>query len=125
MNFPVKYYNADIYLSNDNIIVEYDGGGHMLNVITGHETIEEYKRKEMIRYNVVKREGYRQMHITSKIDLLPSDDILLQMLEEARQYFAKYPNHFWIEYDIANSVVRNADYKNGIFFDYGVLRKVK
>lgn len=125
LNFPVKYYNVDIYLLNDNLIVEYDGGGHMLNVIAGRETMEEFNQKEIVRYNVIKREGYKIMRIISTKDLLPSDSILLRMLEHAKQYFSNYPNHSWIEFNIDTSSVRSAEQKDGIFFDYGELRKIK
>lgn len=125
LNFPVKYYNADIYLSKDNIIVEYDGGGHSLNLVMGRETEEEYTHKKIVRYNVIKKEGYKQMYIISSKDLLPIDEVLLQMLSEARNYFSKYPNHSWIEFDIDKSTVRNAEYKNGIYYDFGKLRTIK
>lgn len=125
LNYPIKYYNADIYLQDYNLIVEYDGGGHNLNVVTGHETQDEFKRKEIIRDSVIKREGYKQMRIISSKDLLPSDFILLQMLKHARQYFNEYPNHSWIEYDIDASTVRNAEHKDGVFYDFGELRRIK
>lgn len=125
LNFPVKHYNVDTYLPNDNIIIEYDGGFHFGNVITGRETKEEFNRKEIIRNNTIKKEGYKQMRIASTKDLLPSDKILLQMLFEAKQYFSEYPNHSWIEYDIDKSIVRNAEHKDGLQYDYGELRKIK
>lgn len=125
LNFPIKYYNADIYLPNDNIIVEYDGGGHSLSVIMGKETIEKYTYKETVRYNVIKKEGYKQMRIITSKDTIPSDKILLQMLSEARQYFSEYPNHSWIKYDIDKSIVCNAEHKDGISYNYGELRKIK
>ena len=124
LNYPIKYYNADIYLYEDNLVVEYDGGGHNLNVVTGRETQEEHDQKEIIRNNVIKREGYKQMTIISSRDLLPSDPTLLQMLDEAKQYFNDYPEHSWIEYNIDTSTVRNAEHKYGVFFDFGELRKI-
>ena len=125
LNFSIKSYSADIYLLNDNLIVEYDGGGHTLNLVTGRETVEEYNQKEIIRYNIIKREGYKQMRIISSKDLLPSDPALLQMLSEAKQYFSLYPNHSWIEYNIDTSTVRNAEHKDGISYDFGALRRIK
>ena len=65
------------------------------------------------------------MRIISLKDKLPSDEILLQMLSEAKQYFFDYPNHSWIEFNIDTSTVRNAEQKDGVFFDYGKLRKIK
>lgn len=124
LNYPRSYYNVDIYLQDDNLIIEYDGGGHLLNVVTGRETIEEHNRKEIIRHNVIKREGYKQMRIISLKDRIPSDIILLQMLDETKKYFSNYPEHSWIEYDIDTSVVRNAEHKDGVFFDFKKLRKI-
>lgn len=125
LNYPIKYYNVDIYLSDDNIVVEYDGGGHRLGQKFNQFTKEEFDRKEIIRHRVIKESGCKQMHIVSYNDKLPSDQILLQMLSETRNYFLKYPNHSWIEFDIDNSIVRNAEHKNGISYDYGELRKIK
>lgn len=126
LNFPVKYYNVDIYLPDDNLIVEYDGGGHMLNVVTGRETIEEYNHKEIVRYNVIKREGYKQMKIISLRDFLPSDNVLLQMLAIAKEYF-NTTSHSWINFDIDNSIIVNAENKEngGMYFNYGELHTIK
>jgi very-short-patch-repair endonuclease len=125
LNYPVKYYNVDIYLPEDNLIVEYDGGGHILNVITGRETQEEFNQKEIIRNNIIKREGYKQMRIISTKDLLPSDTTLLLMLEQAREYFSQNPERSWIEFNIDEQTMFNADHKSGIFFDYGELRRIR
>lgn len=124
INYPIKYYNVDICLTNEQIIIEYDGGGHMLNVTTGRETINEYNRKTLIRDKTVKQEGYKQIRIISSKDYLPSDEILLQMLEQAKEYFNN-TTHTWVEYNIDTSLMRNAENKEGVFFDYGNLRKIK
>ena len=107
------------------MVCEYDGGGHFLNVITGKITEGEHLKKEIVRFSVIKKEGYKQMRIISLKDELPSDQILFQMLSEARNYFLKYPNHSWIEFDIDLSIVRNAEYKDGFRYDYGELRTIK
>lgn len=124
LNYPVKYYNADIYLPENNLVCEFDGSGHSLNVKIGRETQDEFEKKELIRYYSIKRQGYKQMRIISITDKLPSDKILLEILEHTRKYFSDYPNHSWIEFDVDTSVVRNAEQKNGTFFDYGKLRKI-
>lgn len=126
LNFPIKHYNVDICLPNDSIVIEYDGGGHMLNVIAGRETIEEYNKKEIIRDKTIKSEGYKQIKIISNDDSLPCDNILFKMLSLAKEYF-NTTSHSWIKFDIDNSIMINAENKdnNGIFFDYGELRKIK
>ena len=125
LNFPIKYYHGDIVLKQDKIDIEYSGGGHRLSVITGTMTAEEYKQYEIKRYKTIKAEGYKQIEITSFKDLLPSDEILIAMLTEAKKYFKDYPNHTWINYDIDQGIMRNAENKNGIPYFYGQLRKIR
>ena len=124
INYPISYYSIDICFPEEKLIIEYDGGGHDLRVVLGRLTQEEFNQKEIIRNNIIKREGYKQMRIISTTDLLPSDETLLQMLTQAKEYFSTYPEHSWYEYNIDTSTVRNAEHKEGVFFDYGELRKI-
>lgn len=124
LNFPIKHYSADIYFSDDKLICEYDGSGHFLKVDIGNETIEEFNNKELIRYNIIKREGYKQMKIVSSHDKLPSDTILLQMLDISKNYF-NTTQHSWITFDIDQSLMFNAENKDGVYFDFGELRTIK
>ena len=126
LNYPISYYHADIYLPNDNLIIEYDGGGHLLEVAIGHEPMEKHVHKEIVRDNVLKNKGYKQMRIISVKDKLPSDDMLLKMLLIAKEYLLN-TFHSWISFDIDNSKMINAENKDigGVFFDYGKLRKIK
>ena len=47
------------------------------------------------------------------------------MLKNARQYFSSHPEHTWMNFDIDNGIIRNAEYKEGIPYFYGKLRKIK
>lgn len=125
LNYPIKRYSADICFPEEMLYIEYDGGGHNLVVRHGILTQEEFHQKEIARHCIIKREGYKEMRIISSKDLLPCDDILFQMLDEAKQYFFNYPNHSWIEYDIDNSIVRNAEHKDGHHYCFGLLRTIK
>lgn len=125
LNYPISYYLADICFPEEKIELEYDGGFHNGRVKTGQLTQEEFNQKEIIRSNVIKREGYKQIRIISSNDKLPSDSILLQMLSEARNYFSEYPNHSWIEFNLDTSLVCNAENKQGIPYDFGTLRRIK
>lgn len=124
INYPVSYCAIDICLPDEKLCIEYDGGGHDLRVKLGDLTQKEFNQKEIIRNNIIKRNGYKQMKIISSTDKLPSDNVLLKILSDARQYFIDYPNHSWIEFNIDNSTVRNAENKNGISYDFGDLRKI-
>lgn len=125
LNYPFCCYNFDIFMEKDNIDIEIDFGGHNLQVKLGRMTQEEFDHKELVRNNIIKRAGYKQMRIISSKDKLPSDEILLQMLKQSKQYFSDYPEHSWVEFNIDTSTVRNAEQKDGVFFDYGELRIIK
>ena len=124
LNYPIKYYNADICFPEENLCLEYDGSGHDLGVKFGALTQEEFNQKEIIRNSVIKREGYKQIRLISSTDKLPSDEVLLQILEISKKYFSDFPEHSWINFDIDTSTVRNAEQKDGVFFDYGDLRRI-
>lgn len=124
LNYPVKYYNADICFPDEKFAIEFDGNGHDLCVKTGKVTQEEFKHKEIVRNLVFKNEGYKQMRIISQTNKLPSDLILFQMLSDAKQYFSN-TNHSWLTYDIDKSLLFNAEHKDGVPYSFGSLRTVK
>lgn len=126
LNYPIKYYDVDICMLNEKIAIEYDGSGHNLSVKLGYRTQEELDDRELVRFNVIKKEGYKQIRIISRRDKLPSDNVLLKMLSDAIQYFSE-TGHSWINYDIDNSKMINAENKDegGAFYDYGYLRRIK
>lgn len=126
LNYPISCYAIDICFPEERIAIEYDGGGHDLKVVFGTLTQEEFDQKEVIRNVAIKKEGYKQMKIISSKDFLPSDKILLQMLEDAKEYF-NTTSHSWINFDIDNSIMINAENKDigGIAYDYGKLRTIK
>lgn len=126
LNGVVGYYNCDIVLNEEKIIIEYNGSGHWLNVVLGGMTEDEYKKHEIVRNNIIKREGYKRIEITSRKDKLPSDEKLLEMLSYARSFFQENPQRSWINFDIDNSCIYNAYHKeDGEPYDYGTLRTIK
>lgn len=124
LNHPFKCFALDVFLPEDKLDIEFDGSGHKMSISIGSITEEEFEKKELYRNVAIKREGYKQMRIISSNDKFPSDRILLQMLDDTRQYFSQYPNHSWIEFNIDTFTIRNAEHKQGIPYDYGVLRKI-
>jgi very-short-patch-repair endonuclease len=81
-------YNLDIAFPDETIYIEYDGGGHNLQVKFGTMTEKEFKKKEMDRYFYLKRRGWKMIKITSPIDYLPSDEIILNEIQKAKQWFS-------------------------------------
>lgn len=124
LNQPFKCFALDIYLPEDKLDVEFDGSGHRMSISLGSVTKEEFENKELYRNVALKKEGYKRMRIISLHDLLPLDDVLLQMLSDARNYF-KMTTHTWVTYDIDKSLLFNAENKQGTPYNYGALRTIK
>ena len=122
LNYPIGYYNVDMCDIDNMLICEYDGSGHRLSIKLDNITEEQFIQKEIIRNNLIKREGYKMFRIISRKDRLPNDDTLLEMLKITKDYFDTYPIHSWVEFDIDNSTMRNAECKNGVLFNFGKIK---
>ena len=124
LNYPIgKKFSGDIVI--DNIDFEVDYGGHNLSVKLGEITQDDFDKNQMIRDKIVKSCGYKVIRlIADNTRKIPSDEILLKILEQSKEYF-NTTNHTWVEYNIDTSLMRNAENKEGIFFNFGELRKIK
>jgi very-short-patch-repair endonuclease len=121
INYLVDNCFLDMVDVKDKIYVEYDGGGHDLNVKFGKETQEQFNKKEIRRSYFLKNKGYKIIRIISTKDKLPLDDTLLLMLDYAKEYLST--NHSWIHFDIDNQKIITSQYIINV--DYGKLRKIK
>ena len=124
LNYPLGHYSIDVFFLEDKICLEYSGGGHWLSCEIGRITKEEFNKKEIIRNSYIKNEGYKKIEVVSSTDKLPSDQVLLQMLSESRQYFST-TSHTWQTYDIDQSLLFNAEHPQGVPYSFGELRTIK
>jgi len=112
----IGYYAIDIALIDKKIAIEYGGSGHDLQVKFGNLTREEFKQKEIIRYQILKRNGWKQIFINSSNDYLPSDEVLLEEFNKALEWFkSNDKGHYHYNIDIGNKI--NDD-------KYGKLRRI-
>lgn len=123
LNAPFNTYNLDI-LVDDNIDIEIDFAGHNLCVKLGNMTEDDFKLKEIIRNNQIRRTGIKMIHYISKTDKIPSDKVLLEILDFSKNYFSQ-TNHTWIEWYFDENKYINADNPQGVFFDFGELRSLR
>lgn len=86
LNYFIKPYCIDIYFKNENIICEYDGGGHNMLVKYGKLTENEFKIKEDGRSDFLQKMGYKEFHIISTTDKLPKDEDLINIKKNAFYY---------------------------------------
>lgn len=122
LNYPCSKYNLDIFL--DNIDIEYDGKGHTLSVELGNISQNDFDVKQIIRDKIVKSKGYKIIRLISKSDRIPSDEILLHILEMSKEYFNS-TSHTWFEWYFDENKFCNADNMQGSYFDFGELRNVR
>lgn len=118
LNFPHNGSSLDIAFPDENIYLEYNGGGHELQVKFGNVSPEDFKKKEKNRWFALYRKGWKQIEVTSKKDYLPLDEIILEMLEYAKSYLNT--GHSWIRFNIDEGTVDCSQYK--INYDFGVTK---
>jgi hypothetical protein len=83
LNYVEFPYRLDIFFKLERIYFEYDGSGHKMGIKFGHCTEEEFDQKEVIRCLFLKEKGYKEFRIISDDDILPSDDVLLDIKAKA------------------------------------------
>lgn len=81
INVPINKYVLDIL--KENINIEYDGGGHRLNVKFGKLTNEEFDELQNKRDNFLIDNGFKIIRIVCTNDKIPSDDIIIEQLNKA------------------------------------------
>ena len=119
LNFPIGRTNADI-LINNNIIIEYDGGGHNLSVKIGNITQDQFNRKEIKKYYFLKSKGYKIIRIVSAKDNLPKEEKrLIDAINIAIDYLNQ--NHSWFEINIDDGKLRCNCYEKD--YNFGELRR--
>lgn len=120
LNYPISYYSVDIAMPSEKIYVEYDGGGHNLNVLIGKMTQEEFINKELIRYYQIRKEGWNMIRIISSKDKIPSSEKLLDMIEYSKNIFNN--GNTWIKFNIDNKTVES--YGGILSYEFGDLRRI-
>lgn len=84
LNYPIGKYNIDILL--DDIVIEYNGGGHNLQVKFGNISEEDFVKRERSRDYYLKRRGYKLIKIETKRDRLPDDEQLIKLINSCIDY---------------------------------------
>lgn len=122
LNSPCSHYNLDIAL--DDIDIEYDGKGHDLSVTLGNISRHDFDVKQIVRDKIVKSKGYKIVRFISHTDKLPTDEILLQILNKSKTYFST-TSHTWVEWYFDENKFRDAEHMDGEYFNFGKLKKVQ
>lgn len=111
------YFFVDIFFEDLNIYCEYDGGGHNLNVKLGQISEKEFNKKQNIRYQILKKNGYKCFRIINTLsrEKIPSDEILNKIKKIAFDVLQE-ENIYYIYFDLDRMVI-GTKYKE-IKFNY-------
>lgn len=117
LNYPYYGASLDIAIIEEKIYIEYDGGGHELSVKLGSETKSEFEARNRNRWYSLYRDGWKEIRITSKNDKLPSDEVIVWMIEHGKEILKE---RTWVNFDLDNSKIITSKYEKE--YDYGILR---
>lgn len=121
LNFPINSSTLDIAYPSEKIYIEYDGSGHDLSVKLGSMTKEEFEKKEKNRRYALYKLNWKEIRIISRKDNLPSDDILVDIISFAKEYFNT--EHSWIVFDIDNKTVKSSQFDKE--YNFGQVKRLK
>lgn len=78
---------VDLILDSEDIVIEYDGSGHYIGTRYGRYTYEEKIESDYNRDKKLKELGYKIIRIHSEYDYLPSDEIIIEEIDNIKKYF--------------------------------------
>ena len=111
---------ADIYMEKENIIIEHDGSGHFLgDIINGNKIpTKESILHEKEREDKIINNGYRIIRFIAAKDRIPSDEVILNLIEELKNSDFKV-----IRINFEKGTIEK-DYEEKSYYDFGKLRKI-
>jgi hypothetical protein len=82
---------------------------------------KDFRNKELRRFHYLKDKGWKAIFIDSDNDLLPLEQVLIDIFNKGKQYLID--GGVWIKYKINDNIIISDKFKEDI--DYGRLRKIK
>lgn len=111
---------VDIYIEKENIVIEYDGGGHFLKdkmngnfSPTEKSLLYEKRREDKIIDN-----GYKMIRFIATKDRIPSDEVILNLVNKIKNLNFKI-----VRIDFEEGIIEK-DYNQKITYNFGKLKKV-
>ena len=111
---------VDIYIEKENIIIEHDGGGHFLgDIMNGNKTpTKESLLYEKEREDKIINNGYRMIRFIATKDRIPSDEVILNLVNEFKNSDFKV-----VRIDFEKGTIEK-DYEEKSYRNFGKLRKI-
>lgn len=116
LNYSNNTPSLDIAFPEYKMYIEVNCSGHDIPVKTGRMSQKEFDNKERRRYHLLKNNGWKGIFINSICDYLPSNEVLLNELTKAKEWFnSNEKGHSHYNINIGNKI-------NDI--NYGKLRRI-
>ena len=111
---------ADIYIEKENIVIEHDGAGHFLiDKFNGNKTpTKESLLYEKEREDKIINNGYRMIRFIATKDRIPSDEVILNLIEGFKNSDFKV-----IRINFEEGTI-DRDYEEKWHCNFGKLRKI-
>lgn len=120
LNYQFGRLFIDIAMLEDNLAIEYDGGFHNGQVKLGKMSQDEFDKKERTRGYFLRRNDWKLIKIISRNDFVPSDDVIIDIINYVKEYLNT--GHSWFEICIDEGKLKCSQYE--IDYDFGKLRKI-
>ena len=120
LNKHIRGSLVDIYMEKENIVIEYDGSGHFLgDIINGNAfPTKESLLREKQREDKIINNGYKMIRFIATKDRIPSDEVILNLIEEFKNSDFKV-----VRIDFEEGTIEK-DYNEKLRYDFGELRKI-
>ena len=120
LNKHIRGSLVDIYMEKENIVIEYDGSGHFLgDIINGNAfPTKESLLREKQREDKIINNGYKMIRFIATKDRIPSDEVILNLIEKFKNSDFKV-----VRINFEEGTIEK-DYDEKSYYDFGELRKI-
>ena len=111
---------VDICFEEEKTAIEYDGGGHFLtDIFNGNKILsKEAILREKNREDSIVNKGYKVIRFIATKDRIPSDEIILNLIEEFKNSDFKV-----VRINFEEGTIEK-DYNKKLHYDFGKLRRI-
>jgi len=108
LNYVFNKYYLDIALVDEKIDIEYDGGGHELNVQLGLKTREQFDNHEKGRTHVILKNGWKMIRLIAPHDKLLDDNDIIKIITWSKKWLLNHSTHIIYAYLEENRIKSSA-----------------
>ena len=108
LNYVLNKYYLDIALVEEKIDIEYDGGGHDLNVKLGIKTKEQFDSHERSRMYLILKNGWKIVRLIAPHDKILNDNSIIKIITWSKNWLLNHSTHIIYAYLEENRIKSSA-----------------